>query len=236
MKDPYKVLGVASDASMEEIKKAYRTLSRKYHPDANINNPLKDEAEAKFKEVQQAYQQIVNEREHGYSASGSTGNTGSSYGNSSAYGGFGGFGGYYQGSQSTTGNTETDIHMRAAASYLQAGRYQEALNVLGGIQERNALWYFYSATANSGIGNNVTALEHAKEAVRLEPDNYQYQMLLNNLQHGGSWYQQGQNAYGFHTTSNVDCCTKLCLINLACNMCTMGSGMCYGGGGAGPYM
>ena len=58
MTDPYHVLGVSQDASDEEIKKAYRALSRKYHPDANINNPLKEEAEVKFKEVQQAYQQI----------------------------------------------------------------------------------------------------------------------------------------------------------------------------------
>ena len=62
MTDPYSVLGVSRDATDEEIKKAYRTLSRKYHPDANINNPKKDEAEAKFKEVQQAYQQIMDER------------------------------------------------------------------------------------------------------------------------------------------------------------------------------
>ena len=55
MTDPYIVLGVDRSASDEEIKKAYRKLSRKYHPDANINNPNKDQAEAKFKEVQQAY-------------------------------------------------------------------------------------------------------------------------------------------------------------------------------------
>lgn len=231
MSDPYKVLGVSRGASMEEIKKAYRTLSRKYHPDANINNPLKEEAEAKFKEVQQAYQQIINEREHGYSSTGSTSSGGSEYG------GFSGFGGFSQGSQSSTGHTETDMHMRAAASYLQAGRYREALNVLGGIQQRNALWYFYSATANSGIGNNVTALEHAKEAVRLDPNNYQYQMLLNNLQHGGSWYKQSQDMYGFSSAGGVDCCTKICIANIACNMCLgMSGGMCYGGGGAGPYV
>ena len=54
MTDPYSVLEVSRDASDDEIKKAYRNLSRKYHPDTNINNPNKDQAEAKFKEVQQA--------------------------------------------------------------------------------------------------------------------------------------------------------------------------------------
>ena len=54
MNDPYSVLGISRGATDDEIKKAYRALSRKYHPDANINNPNKDQAEAKFKEVQQA--------------------------------------------------------------------------------------------------------------------------------------------------------------------------------------
>ena len=52
MQDPYSILGVSRDASDEDIKKAYRKLSRIYHPDANINNPNKDQAEAKFKEIQ----------------------------------------------------------------------------------------------------------------------------------------------------------------------------------------
>ena len=135
MNDPYKVLGVSRDAADEEIKKAYRTLSRKYHPDAN-NNPMRDEAETRFKEVQQAYQQIMDEREHGYTGgTGGYGNTGS-YGGYGGFGGFGGFGGYgpYGGQeQRTAGNSETDIHLKAAANYLQAGRYEEALHVLNGI-------------------------------------------------------------------------------------------------------
>ena len=80
MFDPYSVLGISRDASDEEIKKAYRKLSRKYHPDANINNPNKAQAEEKFKEVQQAYEQIMKEKEYGTS------------GNYNSYGGFGGFG------------------------------------------------------------------------------------------------------------------------------------------------
>ena len=73
MIDPYQILGVSQDASEDEIKKAYRSLSRKYHPDANINNPNKEEAEAKFKEVQQAYQKIMDERARGYSGGAHTG-------------------------------------------------------------------------------------------------------------------------------------------------------------------
>ena len=63
MMDPYQVLGVSRSASDEEIKKAYRSLSRKYHPDANVNNPNKAQAEEKFKEVQQAYDQIMKEKQ-----------------------------------------------------------------------------------------------------------------------------------------------------------------------------
>ena len=66
MYNPYSVLGVDSNATEEEIKKAYKALSRKYHPDANINNPNKEQAEEKFKEIQAAYQQIMKERTSGF--------------------------------------------------------------------------------------------------------------------------------------------------------------------------
>ena len=70
-KNPYDVRGVSPNASDDEIKRAYRDLTRKYHPDANVNNPLADLAEEKFKEVQEAYDTIMKERSGGYSGSSS---------------------------------------------------------------------------------------------------------------------------------------------------------------------
>lgn len=248
MPDPYSVLGVDRNASDDELKKAYRSLSRKYHPDANINNPHKDEAEAKFKEVQQAYQQIMDERERGYTSGGggSSSGSGSGYGGSfyGGYGPFGGFGsfdgygGYGQSGESDSRRETTDPHLKAAANYIRSGHYREALNVLDGIRERNALWYFYSASANSGLGNNVTALEHAREAVRLEPENMQYRMLLERMEGGGTWYQQRQTMYGYPGSFDSSCCVKLCVANLLCNLCCGGGGLCcggYGGSGYGGY-
>ena len=90
MFDPYSVLGVSRDASDEEIKKAYRKLSRKYHPDANINNPNKEQAEEKFKEAAEAYEVLSNpDKRSRYDQFGFAGVDGAAGGGS----GFGGFGG-----------------------------------------------------------------------------------------------------------------------------------------------
>lgn len=154
MQDPYSILGVSRDASDEDIKKAYRKLSRIYHPDANINNPNKDQAEAKFKEIQQAYQQIMKEKEMGASGytgtgSGGYGDAGSGYGGFGGFGPFGGFYGQYTNQNQQTTETEEDIHLRAAANYLNSGHYKEALNVLSGIKDRSARWYYYSSISTT---------------------------------------------------------------------------------------
>ena len=62
MNDPYSVLGVSPDASDEEIKRAYRELARKYHPDNYQNNPLADLAEEKMKAINEAYDAITKQR------------------------------------------------------------------------------------------------------------------------------------------------------------------------------
>ena len=71
MTDPYKVLGVSRDASEEEIKKAYRDLARKYHPDNYATSPLADLAQEKMKEINEAYDTVMHERQsRGDSSSG----------------------------------------------------------------------------------------------------------------------------------------------------------------------
>lgn len=208
MLDPYSILGISRDATDEEVKKAYRRLSRKYHPDANINNPNKDQAEEKFKEIQQAYDQIMKEREYGYGG----------YGNA---GGFGGFGGQASGGY----QDEEAIRRQAAANYIQSGHYQEAMNVLSSLSQKNGQWYYLSAMANMGLGNNVNALNDIREAVRLEPDNAQYRMLLKRMEGGGTWYQEQQGPFGGMPMAGDGFCMKLCLANLACNLCCPGGGI-----------
>lgn len=246
MSNPYEVLGISPTATDEEVKKAYRKLSRMYHPDANINNPNKDQVEEKFKQVQQAYQQIMKERTegtkqgdyaYGYGPGGSAtqNQQENPYGNPFGdFSDFFGFGGYYNNQQRQSQGQwqEQNTHMQAAANYLSHGYYQEARNVLDGMgsSERNARWYYYSAQAHQGMGNKANALEHAQIAVQMEPDNMVYQQLVQNIQNGGAWYQQRQQSYGSPFDSGSNFCLKLCIANLVCNLCCGGGTMCCGPG------
>ena len=215
--DPYKVLGVSPNASDEEIKQAYRRLAKKYHPDLN---PGDQEAARRMQEVNAAYEQIKNPEKAQQAGSG---NYGGGYGGYGGYGydPFGGFGGYRQ-QQSYT--TQEDQYQQAAFQYIRFGRFQEALNTLGSCPERNARWYYLSAIANDGLGNQVTALEHIRKAVSMEPDNMEYMQMLNQIQGGGAAYrQQAGNFRGF--TMGGDPCTNLCLCYLANIFCCGGRGM-----------
>lgn len=225
MKNPYQILGVSESASMDEIKKEYRRLSRIYHPDANVNNPNKDQAEAKFKEIQAAYQRIVDERERGSSGTYGSYSQGGSYGQSGtyqqSYGGFEEFFGGFGFGGNAGGTRQESTRLQAAANYLRNGYYKEALNVLNSMppEERNGTWYYYSAQANAGAGNNITAQEHAQRAVQMEPNNYVYQDLLRRLQSGENWYAEQGSMYGRQMGGMGSYCLECLLLNLFCNCC-----------------
>ena len=209
MADPYQVLGVSRDASDEEIKRAYRKLAKQYHPDTN---PGDEYAAKKMKEINDAYDQIKNPDKYrgptaggqGYNPYGQAGYGGYSYGP------FGG--GYYR--QQSRGQKYAEPHLQSAYTYILYRRYREALNVLGSSTEKTARWYYLSALANDGLGNQVTALEHIRRAVSMEPDNPLYLQTLDQIENGGAAYRrQAGNFRGF--SMRADPCSSFLMCWMA---------------------
>ena len=172
IEDPYKILGVSPDASDEEIKRAYRALAKKYHPD---RNPGDAEAARKMQEVNAAYEQIKNPQKQQ-----------PNYGGYGSYGGYDPFGGQQR---------QENSYFQAAAQYIRFHRFQEALNTLESIPERNARWYYLSALAHNGLGNQVTALEHIRRAVSMDPGNPTYLHTLEMIENGGAAYRQQAGSF-----------------------------------------
>lgn len=195
MRDPYQILGVSKTASDDEIKKAYRALCRKYHPDVNRDNPNRDEYTKKFTEVGEAYRAIMDERS-GKKASGYT--------------------------QFDDDAATNDSRLRAAAVYIQRGYFREAMNTLNSITDRNGLWYYLSAVANARVGNLIIAREHSRQAVGMDPGNQMYQRLYASLSGEGTFYHEYRTrgeAYGRETGIDTNYCLKCCAANLALNLC-----------------
>jgi len=180
--DPYQVLGVSRDASDDEIKRAYRRLAKKYHPDVNPGDPV---AAKKMQQVNAAYEQIKNpEKAQQRSGYGSAG-------------GYDPFGGYRQQGYGDAGAGQSQ-YRQAAYQYIRFRRYAEALNILQSDTNRDAQWYYLSALAHNGVGNQVTALEYIRRAVSMEPDNRLYMDTLTAMENGGNVYrQQAGNYRGF---------------------------------------
>ena len=210
--DPYKVLGVSPNATDDEIKQAYRRLAKKYHPD---RNPDDAEAAKKMQQVNAAYEQIKNPEAYQQK-------TGGGYGGYQSYGydPFWGAWQQYGQSQRATG----DQYQQSAYQYIRYGRYQEALNVLANSPDKNARWYYLSALANDGLGNQVTALEHIRRAVSMEPGNSLYLQTLEQIQNGGAAYRRQADGFrGFHLRGGL---WQICLCYFLQFFCCRGFYCC----------
>ena len=232
MTDPYQVLGVSPTASDDEVKKAYRQLCKKYHPDANVGKPDAAQAEKKFMEVQQAYEEIMHRRQGGGTRPGSGYNGGAQQQRGYAQQGdpFESFwGGYGDGYGQQRQEQDSSIEMRAAKNYIDTGHYAEAINALGSVPpgQRNARWYYLSALAQMGLHHNAQAMEYARQAVNMEPGNMQYQSVLSQLQGGGSAYSQRGEDYGRHTFGRGNICCSILAMEMLCMCCSGGRMMYY---------
>lgn len=199
MNDPYSVLGVKQNASDEEIKKAYRELVRKYHPDNYHNNPLADLAQEKMKEINEAYDILTKGRANG--------NNSGSYGG--AYrpgGGQTGYGG---------GNAEFN-KVRAA---INAGNLALAEQLLNASSNRNAEWNFLMGSLCYRKGWLDDARAYFQTAVNMDPGNQEYAQALGFMAGGGQAY----NPFGYNYNTSAggcnacDICTAMLCADVCCN-------------------
>lgn len=215
--DPYQVLGVPHDASDKDVSKAYKKRAKQYHPDLN---PGDQEAARKMSEVNAAYDLIKSGKAnpaygnaYGAASPYSQGNWGQTRtytyryassdgrtGQADPFEGFDPFAWIF-GAYSSQRQTYS---FEAAANYINMGNYEQALNVLNHLSDRSAQWHFYSAIANYGLGYRDIAVEHAKMAVEMEPDNEKYQNLLNQLGGRRSWFgRSGRRSSNFSPLGTI---------------------------------
>jgi len=189
MKDPYEALGLNRGASKDEVKSAYRKLAKKYHPDMNENNPLKDLAEEKFKEIQWAYDEIMN---------GTASSSSYSYGSNNSY----------------ESNSEGGLYN--IRQQINTGRFQEALRALNSTTVRNAEWNYLVGVCYVNIGSTGQGMQYVQRAVNMEPGNMEYRNFLNQIMNMQRSYQQRSYNYGGGSANSLDCCSQLICADCLC--------------------
>lgn len=193
--DPYQVLGVSKNATDEEIKKAYKELAKKYHPDKYVDNPLSDLASEKIKEINAAYDMIMRERRGGNASGGAD-----AYRQSSAYSG-------------RTG----DARYQRILTMIQGGNLNGAEAELQSIPlpERTAEWYFCYGEIARLRGWADNARTYYTTAINMDPSNPVYRAALKNLYAGATGYTTGSAGRGY---SDTDQLCRICQL-LYCTDC-----------------
>ena len=196
--NPYKVLGVSENASFEEIRRAYLALVKKYHPDKYTDTDLKDLANEKLKEVNEAYDQLTKNKSRGTSASSSSGYSRSSYSGAHA-----------------------EEYMRARL-FINQGNLFEAQRILDKIADRNADWYYLNGIIYFRQNMHDRAAQHFETAYRMDPDNAEYRNAYNSVYSMGGYYRSGGRRYPNDSNSGgcstCDICTGLLCADCCCEM------------------
>lgn len=186
MKDPYEVLGVSKNATDDEIKAAYRELARKYHPDNYADNPLSDLAGEKMKEINDAYDKIMNSRRSGH-------------GNKNTYNGY-----------DSTASSFPEVR-----SLINRGQLEQAQEILDGVppQSRDAEWYFLNGTVLYRRGWFDQAFTSFATASRMDPANPEYR---NAVQNAARRQNNPYRSYGGGECNTCDVCQGLICADCCC--------------------
>lgn len=198
MKDPYEILGVSPNASDDEIKQAYRMLAKKYHPDKYANSPLAESASEKMKEINSAYDRILNDRKH-------AGRERRSSGYSSGY------------------SDSTRSHYNNIRMMINSGKFSAAEQELSVVpsNERDAEWYYLMGVVVYHNGWLEDAYNYFQTACRMDPNNVEYRSMFNRIRQQRSGAQGGYNtsSAASESCSCCDICTCLMCSDCLCSCC-----------------
>ena len=204
MNDPYQILGVPETATDEEIKKAYRDLARKYHPDNYHDNPLADLAQEKVKDINAAYEQITRER------------SGRGSGNSS-YGSYGSGGTAYQRQQYSSQSSTGSSVLQQVRMAINSGNLSRAEALLANYADHNAEWNFLKGAVCYRRGWMDEAKRYYQTACQMDPSNAEYQSALDFMENANrTAYRPDGGSFGTELCGGNPCLTLCCLYTL-CN-------------------
>ncbi len=190
MRDPYQVLGVSRTATDDEIKKAYRTLARKYHPDSNAGSAQAAGSEEIMKEINEAYEAIQKERS-GKTSSGGTYHTYTSSGTTSFY---------------------------EVRRLISEGHYSDAELIIDSTpsSDRGAEWNYLKGCLLTQRGYYYDAMRYIEIACYLDPMNQEYREAKNRMRMRSQNFGNGYNTS--NNTGNCDLC-DLCSALICCDTC-----------------
>ena len=192
--NPYEVLGVEPGADEETVKKAYRTLAKKYHPDRYVNSPMQETAAEKMKQINEAYDMITKGQASG--------------------GGSGGYnhGGYNTGGYNTGGYNAGGYSYNFTPSFqtvrmlISMGQYDAALGMLNSLPQE-AEWYYLRGLISLRRGFYDQAYSDVEKASKMEPSNVEYRSAIENMKNRNTTYTNTGN----YTSGCCDCLPCMCI-------------------------